>query len=146
MLKQWILDLEVQGHVPAFTQIRHLVVVILGVPDRPPTIGQNWISRFIQHDPEIHSKVGGKIHVLRLRTATPEALATWFKHFNTIREQYHISWQNIWNMDETGIALGVCSNQVVVDTSNTTLSYKATPENHEWASIIEPISANSRRL
>ena len=49
-------------------------------------------------------------------------------------------------MDETGIALGVCSNQTVVGTSNTTSTYKATPENREWVSIIETISTEGRRL
>jgi len=146
MLKQWILDLEAQGHAPTFVQIRDLVVVILGVSDKPPTIGQNWIPRFIQRHPEIRSKVGRKIHALRLQTATPESLTTWFKHLNAVRERYNISRDNTWNMDETGTALGVCSNSIVVGTSNTTSSYIATPENREWVSTLETISAIGRRL
>ena len=49
-------------------------------------------------------------------------------------------------MDETGIALGICSNQQVIGRIDTTQSYKATPENREWVSIIETISATGRRL
>jgi hypothetical protein len=49
-------------------------------------------------------------------------------------------------MDETGIALGVCANQRVIGRVDTTQSYKATPENREWVSIVETISAIGRRL
>jgi hypothetical protein len=49
-------------------------------------------------------------------------------------------------MDETGIALGVYANQRVISRVDTTQSYKATPENREWVSIIETILAISRRL
>lgn len=146
MLVRWILDLEAQGHPPSFTQIRDLVVIIQGNSTGPLSIGQNWISRFIQRHPEIHSKVGKKIHGLRLQSTTPESLNHWFEHFNAVRERYRVSWENIYNMDETGIALGVCTNQRVIGRVDTTQSYKATPENREWVSIIETISVNSRRL
>jgi len=48
-------------------------------------------------------------------------------------------------MDETGIALGVCVNQTVVGSSSTTRSYKKSPENREWVSIIEAASAIGSR-
>jgi len=49
-------------------------------------------------------------------------------------------------LDETGIALGVHSNQRVVGKTTTTSSNKATPENREWVSIVETISAIGRQL
>jgi len=111
MLVGWILDLEAQGHPPSFTQIRDLVIIIRDDSTGSLSIGHNWISRFIHRHPEIHSKVGKKIHGLRLQSTTPESLNRWFKHFNAVREQYRVSWENVYNMDEIGIALGVCSNQ-----------------------------------
>jgi hypothetical protein len=83
ILVRWILDLEAQGHPPSFTQVRDLVVIIRGIPTEHSSIGQNWISRFIQRHPEIRSKVGKKIHGLRLQSTTPESLNRWFEHFNT---------------------------------------------------------------
>jgi hypothetical protein len=146
MLVQWILNLEAQGHPPSFTQVRDLVIIIRGDSTGLLSIGHNWISRFINRHPEIHSKVGKKIHGLRLQSVTPKSLAHWFEHFNSVRERYQVPWDNIYNMDETGIALGVCSNQRVVGKAATISSYKATPENREWVSIIETISATGRRL
>ena len=86
MLVRWVLDLEAQGHPPSFTQIRDLVLVIRGNSTGPFSIGHNWIPRFIRRHPEIHSKVGKKIHRLRLQSTTPESLNRWFEYFNTIRE------------------------------------------------------------
>ena len=111
ILVRWILDLEAQGHPPSFTQIRELIVIIRGDSTGSLSIGHNWVSRFIHRHLEVHSKVGKKIHGLRLQSTTPESLNRWFEHFNAVREQYRVPWENIYNMDETGIALGVCSNQ-----------------------------------
>ena len=83
---------------------------------------------------------------MRLQVATPERLAIWFNHLRGLQERYNITIANTYNMDETGIALGVCSNQAIIGTTATTSSYKATPENRKWVSIIETISAEGRRL
>ena len=48
-------------------------------------------------------------------------------------------------MDETGIGLGVCVNQTVIGSSSTRRSYVKRPENREWVSIIESISAGGER-
>jgi len=145
-LKQWILDLEAQGHAPTFTAIRELAAIVSTNSGGPKKVGHNWISRFLQRHPEIHSKVGKKIQAQRLDITTPEAIEAWFTQFNAVRERYKVEWKNIYNMDETGIALGVCNNQTVIGTTSTTSSYKKTPENREWVSIIETISATGIRL
>jgi DDE superfamily endonuclease len=49
-------------------------------------------------------------------------------------------------MDETGLALGLCKNQIVIRTSSTKYSYIKCPQDREWVSIIETISATGRRL
>ena len=49
-------------------------------------------------------------------------------------------------MDETGIALGVCSNTRVIASSSKKKAYVKTPENREWVSIIETMSSTSRKL
>ena len=49
-------------------------------------------------------------------------------------------------MDETGIALGVCANtRVLARASNKKADVKS-PENREWVSIIECVSATGRTL
>jgi len=49
-------------------------------------------------------------------------------------------------MDETGIALGVCTSQTVVGSSSTTRSYKISSGTREWVSIIEAISTSGQKV
>jgi hypothetical protein len=48
-------------------------------------------------------------------------------------------------MDETGIALGVCTNSEVIARAGKRKAYK-TPGDHEWVSILETISAAGQKL
>jgi len=41
----------------------------------------------------------------------------------------NIQIEDIWNMDETGIALGVCTNTQVLASSKKKKAYVKTPEN-----------------
>jgi hypothetical protein len=54
--------------------------------------------------------------------------------------------EDIWNMDETGIALGVCTNTRVLGSSLKKKTYIKSPENREWVSIIEAISASGQAI
>ena len=49
-------------------------------------------------------------------------------------------------MDETGLALGVCTNTRVLSSSQKKKAYIRSPENREWVSIIECVSAAGRKL
>ena len=146
LLKRWILDLEAQGHAPTFNTIRELAAVVSRSTGGPQKVGKNWLSRFTQRHPEVASKVGKKIDTRRVDGTTSEALEAWFAQLHSIQLQYNILPQNTWNMDESGIALGVCNNQRVLGTSLTSSTFKKTPENREWVSIIETISTTGIRL
>jgi hypothetical protein len=52
----------------------------------------------------------------------------------------------MWNMDETGVALGVCTNSQVLASSSKKKAYIKSPEDREWVSIIEVISATGVKL
>ena len=49
-------------------------------------------------------------------------------------------------MDETGLALGVTNNVRVIGSTATKTSFKRSPEDREWVSIIETISASGTLL
>jgi hypothetical protein len=49
-------------------------------------------------------------------------------------------------MDEHGIALGVCTNALVLADSNYRRTYVKSPEDREWVSIIKTVSAEGRKL
>jgi hypothetical protein len=90
-----------------------MAVLVSKISGGPVTIGINWVSRFLHRHPEIHTKVGIKIDAQRLQNATPAVLETWFAKLKGIQTDRQVDPADIWNMDETGIALGVCINQTV---------------------------------
>ena len=49
-------------------------------------------------------------------------------------------------MDETGVALGVCTNHQVLASSSKKKAYTKSPEDREWVSIIETVSATGAKL
>ena len=61
-------------------------------------------------------------------------------------QKHHILAADFYNVDETGCALGVTRNANVFGTSSTERSYIKSPENREWVTIVETISALGRKL
>jgi hypothetical protein len=145
-LVEWILHLEASGNAVNHVQFRAMVQLICQLTGGPSTLGVNWTHRFLQRHPEVRSKIGQKIDHLRVQGVTSESVQSFFTRLENAISNFNVKTVNIWNMDETGIALGVCTNQVVLGTSSTRRSYVQRPENREWVSIIEAISAGGRKL
>ena len=145
LLAGWIINSEQCGHPVTFAQLREFVTLLnrqVGGKD----CGQNWVGRFLRRRPDLRSKIGKKIDTLRVKNTNPELLQAWFDSLKSLMRRVHFHPSNIWNIDETGIALGVCSNQRVIGLSGTTQTYIQTPENREWVSIIECISAIGKKI
>ena len=142
---QWILDLEAGGFAPSHAQVREMATLVSKDSGGLDRVGINWVHRFLKRHPEIHTKLGVKIDAQRLRNTTPETLEAWFEKFKEVKTKHQVEDADTWNMNETGIALGVCVNQEVVGSSSTTKSYKKYTENREWVSIIEAASAVGSR-
>lgn len=68
-----------------------------------------------------------------------------FDHFNHVREQRQVRPQDIWNMDEHGLALGICTNTQVLASSRKSRTYVKSPQDREWVSIIESVSATGNK-
>jgi hypothetical protein len=110
------------------------------------TLGQLWISHFIKRNPRVTSVIGRKIEASRAEAATPEQVRAFLELFEATRIRLNIQMEDIWNMDETGIALGVCTNTQVLASSKKKKAYVKTPENREWVSIVEAVSSTGQKL
>ncbi len=137
----WILTLESEGHAPTHGTVREMASQIARISGGPQTLGKRWIQRFFARNSELHSKLGKKIDHQRIDNANPDVLHPWFTQFRRVLTEYNVSTEDVWNMDESGIALGVCIHQKVIGTSLSTSVRKKTPENREWVTIIELVSA-----
>lgn len=50
----------------------------------------------------------------RIDAASPDEIEQFFNLFKEIKTKYRVLAKNIWNMDETGIGIGVCENSHVL--------------------------------
>lgn len=141
-LVQWILDLEKQGHPPTHAQLREMAQHISIFSGGPSHFGHKWVSRFLQRQTAIQTKIGCKMDALRIKNSNPEDLQAWYALVKRNIDAHGILSADIWNMDETGLAVGSSLNGRVIGSTATKRTYKKEPaESREWVSIIEAISA-----
>ena len=131
LLADWILKLETEGHAPTHKTVREMAAQISKTSGGCGKIGNEWTKRFMQRYPEIHTKIGQKIDALRVQNTLPKILSTWFSRIKRVLTEYKVAPENVWNIDETGIALGVYTNQRVIGSSVTSYVYKKSLENKE---------------
>ena len=103
-LALWILRQERLGYAPSHSQIHACVLSLLSHQGDEPSLGRNWVSRFIAKRPELKSKIGRRQEANRFDSFTPKAVNWYFD----IREG-HYDWikpENTVNVDEGGIMAG----------------------------------------
>jgi hypothetical protein len=68
------------------------------------------------------------------------------ERFERTRLRFNIPMDAVYNMDETGVALGVCTNSRVLASLLKKKTYVKSLEDREWVLIIKCVSATSKRL
>jgi hypothetical protein len=109
-------------------------------------LGKRWIPHFLARQPRVSSVVGRTIESARTTAANYNTIKEWLDHFDRVTRELGIQCENMWNMDETGVALGVCTNHQVLADARKKKAYKGSPESREWVSIIECINAVGKKL
>ena len=109
-------------------------------------LGKQWLWQFLGRNLSVASVVGKPIPACRINNATPEILNDYFQRFKTMQLQYNVKHEDIWNMDETGVALGVCMNSQVRGQASKKRTYVKVPGNREWVTIVETISAGEVKI
>ena len=79
-------------------------------PRDPPSyrrpIGKSWLDRFRKRHPEIQGVWTQKIESVRHTALSVEVAKTWFEAVTEVRFQYQHSPDRVYNMDESGFAVG----------------------------------------
>ena len=146
MLVRWILEAEQAGHAFNHAQLKDMASIVNKASGGDGSIGKHWVIRFLQRNPQVHTKKGVSIANQRVHTLYSTNVSAWFSQLSSLLNTKGIYTTNIWNMDETGTALGVCANQTIIGTTATKRSFVSRPEDREWVSVIECISATGGAL
>jgi len=149
-LAECITRLAILGHPLKHPFIRELAEEIRSSRWRPPdnsplcqpAIGNTWVQRFIHRHPELETASSQTIEAARVREVTKEGLELWFDEFEKTVAEKNIRIEDIYNMDETGFAIGTVQGSYIVVNKESTKRYQAHPGRQEWASVVECICAD----
>jgi hypothetical protein len=145
-LADWIIEQDHQGFPPTHARVREMALRVLQINGDSNPLGTRWTESFIRRNPRIRSCIGQKIESKRIKCTQPEHLREFFQRQEKIRSNYSLLPEDIWNMDEHGLQLGVCSNARVLAEEGKKHPYMQTPENREWATIIEAVNAAGEKV
>lgn len=146
LLVDWILLQDSHAQPPTHPHVREVATRILHMNGDYQPLGKLWVPHFIARNPRVASVVGRSIESSRTVAAKHDTIKAFMKLFERTRIELGIQTEDIWNMDETGVALGVCTNSQVIAASSKKKAYKASPEDREWVTILEVISAAGKKL
>jgi len=104
-------------------------------------IGYSWLSRFRNRHPDISGAWSRPIDRDRFNGANREAIQRWFDAVSEQYAQHQYPPDRIYNMDESGFAVGAGqSSRVLVSVHNKT-SWKKITGRSEWITAIECVNA-----
>ena len=89
---------------------------------------------------------GRLIEAARAKGAQPEQIQEFYNLLERVRKTSGVRAENTWNMDKSGNALGVCTNSVRLGDASKNKTLVQSPEDREWVSIVEAISALGRSI
>lgn len=141
ILVEWILDLDSLGYPPSHARAREMATRILRLNGDEDALGSHWLNSFMKRNPRVSSCIGKPIEAARIQNTDPEILAAFFELFQRVQSTHNVRPSNTYNMDETGIGLGICTNTRVLAKLGKKSTYVQAPQNREWVSIVETVSA-----
>ena len=145
-LVQWILGEDSRAQPPSHPRMREMATRILRMNGDIRPLGRRWIPQFLARNPRVASIIGRKIESARTIAANYNTINEWLELFERTRKMLGIPYENVRNFDETGVALGVCTNQQVIADARKKKAYNKSPESREWESVLECVSAVGKKL
>ena len=104
-------------------------------------ISKNWIGRFRNRHPEIQSVWARQIDSVRFRAMSLEGTRTWFAAIEGLVLEHQYAPECIYNMDESGFAVGQSETSRVLVNIREKSSWKSIAGRQEWITAIECVSA-----
>jgi len=150
VLVKWITQLTQQGYAPRHNTVRETAQYIRNrrnptiglVGTKVETLGVQWIGRFLGRHPELSSVMSLNIEGVRIKGTSPERLKKWFMDLGAALTEYKISPENLYNMDESGFAIGDIEASKVIINANIRQKFQAKWSRQEWVTSIECICAD----
>lgn len=152
-LIRWITLLTLTGYPPRYVtllqmaeEIRKRRVKNINDDDiqlvQYDDIGDQWVQRFLRRHPELASVRPRSIDAVRVQDTSPERLQRWFDDLEKVMTEYNIKPENIYNMDESGFAIGEKEPGRCIINARIRQQLQAKPGRQEWVTVVECVCAD----
>jgi hypothetical protein len=115
-------------------------------PSLTRPIGEHWIDRFRARHTELSSVWSRQIEHARYAAARVDVVQTWFDAVTDLRLAHQYDPSSIYNMDESGFAVGTSQSSRVLVNIRDKVSWKVVSGRQEWVTAIECVSAAGQAL
>ena len=110
------------------------------------TIGKHWVSRFCMRHPELKARWTSGLEKCHAGALNPATVADFYEMLGDITKEYNIPEENIYNMDEKGVQLGV-GGRVLALVDQDQKSVKHVEDgNRELVTIIKCVAADGSSI
>ncbi|ODM16858.1 hypothetical protein SI65_07823 [Aspergillus cristatus] len=111
------------------------------------TVGVNWVYNFIKRQDDLKTNYSRRYNHQRAKCEDPKIIKEWFDQVQITIMQYGIAFEDIYNFDETGYAMGlIATAKVVTRAEMTGRPFLVQPGNREWVTSIECINSTGWAL
>ena len=144
VLVKSLLDADKQGFSIRSEFLRGMAQILLRERTQDPTaiLGINWAYSFTKRRPELRTRYNRRITYQRAKQEDPKVLKEWFEIVRKVIQEHGIHEDDIWNFDETGFAMGLCTTSKVITAAERSERPRTVIQgNREWVTIIECVSS-----
>ena len=141
VLVDWI---KVQGHCGVPLTYSTLSQYAAEVAEKP--VGASWPKRFLARHRDLKVKVTTGLEKARAKALNKPAVDDFFDKLTKLIEEFNITPENTYNMDEKGIQLGIGARIAALVDREQKQVYSIEDGNRELVTIIETVCADGSSL
>lgn len=102
---------------------------ILEIRGDTEPLSERWVAKFLTRHSQVKRIMGKRLDRSRIEASTQKATGRFYTLFESSQCEFQIAQENVWNMDEHGLAQGICANQCVIGESKKNFTYKQASHN-----------------
>jgi hypothetical protein len=141
ILVAWIVEMGRRGVPLQARAVAERASAIAGVE-----VSESWVRRFRTRHPEIRARWTTGLEKCRAMALNPKAVESFYETLKELIEEHNIPPENIYNMDEKGIQLGVGKKVLAFFDRDQKDVHSVEDGNRELVTFMETISADGKAL
>ena len=110
------------------------------------SIGHSWPNRFLGQHPDLKMRWSRSLEKCRANNANPATIRHFYDMYEEVVKEFNIPKENVYNMDEKGIQLGVGKRVTSIIDRDQKEVYNIEDGNRELVTMIETVCADGSTL